>query len=231
MKIGAINAYHHDPSNPQYQLDYSKLFVDFLKRSLPGTEITQYKVGLGNFPKDMNECDGYVISGSPKGAYDKDEWILKLQEFIREAHKTKKKIFGICFGHQIIAQALGGKTEKSVNGWGVGVASFKIKKETPWMSGLSDCSLLFSHQDQVVKLPPDATLLAESEFCPNQMFSIGSHIYSMQGHPEFSPEFAKDRLDTRIEKVGKDKYEQALKTLYNPTNANEVGAWVKRFFS
>jgi GMP synthase-like glutamine amidotransferase len=230
--IGLINAYRTAEDAPAYQLEYGPMFLKFLATLWPADKIKMYEVACGRKPKNLDECDGYIISGSPKGAYDTDPWIAELGTFIQNCSTKKKKLVGVCFGHQMIAHYLGGKAEKSKNGWGVGVRSFKISQNENWMAPkLEKAALIVSHQDQVVKLPKEARHLAVSDFCPYEMFAIGEHIFSFQGHPEFTPEFARSRLETRKELVGAEKYAQGVKTLDNKTDAPVVGGWVKSFFS
>lgn len=228
--IGLLNAYQHETPAPQYQLDYGPMCAGFLARSFPGKDVRVFNVAYGDFPASVDACEAWVITGSPKAAYDSDPWITQLGQFIRDGDAAKRKLIGICFGHQLIAHSLGGKTEKATGGWGVGVREFRILKQKPWMQpALERVSLLFSHQDQVVKLPPKAELLAEDEFCPYQMFSVGDHILCLQGHPEFTPAFAKGRLDSRIDRVGRDTYDRAVGSLGHPTNTAELGEWLRRF--
>ncbi|MGE3682258.1 MAG: GMP synthase [Bdellovibrionales bacterium] len=227
--IGLLNAYRFD-ENASYQARYSAMCMRYVSSAF-GLPITMYDAGLGHLPESIEEAELWIITGSAKAAYDTDSWIVALGEFVRACHTARKKLIGICFGHQLIAHYLGGKTEKAKNGWGVGVRSFRILAKKPWMNPeLSDVSLLFSHQDQVVQLPPHAQLLAENEFCPIQMFTLGDHILCLQGHPEFTPEFAKERMDTRVATIGQDTCNRAVSSLSLPTHSREIGQWLNSFF-
>ncbi len=228
--IGILNAYHFDFSPGNYQEHYNQDIKDFLTRTFSGEPIRDYKIARGEWPLSFDECRLWVITGSSKGAYDDVPWIHQLVQWIIGAHSRKRKILGICFGHQIIAQALGGKVEKSAKGWGVGVRSFEVVNLKPWMKpAQSKLDLIFSHQDQVVQLPPGADLLAQSEFCTNQMFQIGEHILTMQGHPEFSVEFAKGRLDVRQELIGRKVYEKAVSSLSLARDDRILSQWIREF--
>lgn len=230
--IGLLNAYHFEDDPQSYQLKYGPMFAGFLKSALPAEKIKIYGVGRGEFPATAGECEGWIITGSPKSAYESDPWIQKLGAFVQQIDREKKKLVGVCFGHQLTAHYLGGRTEKSKNGWGVGVRKFNILNSKTWMKPeLNECSLIFSHQDQVVSLPKGGDLLASDPFCPNQMYSVAEHIFCFQGHPEFTPEFAKDRLDSRVNLIGKPVYEEAVGSLKKKTNSEEVGTWMRNFFA
>jgi GMP synthase-like glutamine amidotransferase len=228
--IGILNAYHFDPTPGNYQEEYTKLILDFAKRAFPGQPVKNYDIALGNWPARNDECEVWIITGSAKAAYDSDPWIGQLKKFIVELHQNKRKLIGICFGHQVIASALGGEVIKSPKGWGVGVKSFNVLSPQAWMKpALKQVNLLFSHQDQVSKMPKEAKLLAEDSFCHFQMYQIGEHILSMQGHPEFSVEFAKSRLESRKEKVAPEVFQTALQSFGNPKDDSIIAQWIRNF--
>jgi GMP synthase-like glutamine amidotransferase len=148
-----------------------------------------YHVAEGEFPETAADCDAYLVTGSPQGVYDADTWITPLGDFIREAYAAKRKLVGICFGHQIVAHSLGGEARKSEKGWGLGCRPFTIHTHKAWMTPpLDTCTLNFIHQDQVMILPPDAELLAGNDHCPHTMYAIGDRVLGIQGHPEYLPE-------------------------------------------
>lgn len=236
--IGVLNAYHFDFTLGNYQEDYNRDVDAFLLRTFPSQLVRQYKIAKGEWPLSFDECHLWVITGSAKGAYEEVPWIHRLEEWVRELHLRKKKLIGICFGHQIIARALGGKVERSEKGWGVGIQKFQILKPQSWMQpAQTEVSLLFSHQDQVVELPNESSLLAQDEihllaqndFCPNQMFQIGRHILTMQGHPEFSVEFAKNRLVSRREKIDPAVYDRAMSSFALQHDSSIISHWLREF--
>jgi GMP synthase (glutamine-hydrolysing) len=228
--IGILNAYHFDPTPGNYQEEYSKLIMEFARKVFPGEQIQNFKVAQNEWPEGINQCDVWIITGSPKAAYDPDPWIAELKKFIVNLDAHKKKLIGICFGHQVISAALGGEVIQSPKGWGVGVKEFTITQPQPWMTpALKQISLLFSHQDQVVSLPKGAKLLAEDSFCPFQMYQIAEHILTLQGHPEFSVDFAKSRLQSRKDKVASETYQKAMDSFENPQDDQVLVEWIRNF--
>ena len=207
------------------------MFLDFFKKILP-SEIKTYRPPFGEVPQNIDECEAWIISGSPKSVYDSDPWIKELISFVQKCDAKKKKLIGICFGHQLIAHALGGKAEKAKSGWGVGIKTFRMFKNKNWMTpNLQEASLLFSHQDQVTTLPKNAELLATDSFCPNQMYEIGGYILCLQGHPEFTKTFMRDRLIARAEIIEPKTYDVAIKSLESETQSNVIGNWIRNFLT
>lgn len=231
MKIGILNAYHFEKHPNTYQKAYAPMIKDYLTKYFNEFEFVEYMVAHDEFPADTKECDGYIVTGSPASCYEDEIWIKDLIQFVQDCHEVKQRMVGICFGHQLIAHALGGKVERSPKGWGIGVHDFAINKHTSWMSGeQKSCSLLFFHQDQVVELPKDATLLAQSDFCPIQVYSIEKHVFCFQGHPEFTRDYSKFRIEANKEVIAKETFDEALKNIDDPTDEDVFAAWVKNFF-
>jgi len=232
MKIGLLNSYICDSDPNSYQHTYAPMFQQFFSEQVSATwDLREYRITQDEWPETIDECDGWIICGSPKSVYDEDSWIAELITFTKECHQHEKPLVGICFGHQLIAQALGGKVGKSEKGWGVGVRDFNILASKPWMTeAKKHCSLLFSHQDQVDKLPQGAELLASDPFCPHQIFSIGDHILSIQGHPEFTITYMQNRLEDRKTIIGKHSYQAACASLSQSADSALFGSWIHAFF-
>jgi len=203
MKVGILNAINPDESTVNWGGTPVDAYIRFFESVDAPFEYTGYEVTQGQLPKSTGECEAYVITGSPRGAYDSDPWIGDLSQFIRDGAKDGKKFAGICFGHQILAEALGGRVQKSEKGWGLGLKSFEIRVPKSWMNGdTGHASLYFAHQDQVIELPPDAELLGGNGFCPIALYTIRDQILGVQGHPEFSQSIMQDILSR--EKLGRD---------------------------
>ena len=184
------------------------------------------------FPKNIEYFDGFIITGSAFGVYDKEEWIPNLFQLISDIYKKSIPIVGICFGHQAIAEALGGKVIKSEKGWGVGIKNMTKKNNVPWINkNIRNINLIYSHQDQVIKLPNDAKILFGNTFCPISSFCIENKVFSIQGHPEFKNDFALELLELRKDKIGINNYTIAKKSLLNKQHdGKEVGKMIVKFF-
>lgn len=176
--------------------DYPDAFARLLKGQ--GFTFCTYAVLDGELPDDPHECDGWLITGSRFGAYEDHEWIPRLEGFIRRSFAEDVPLVGICFGHQIVAQAMGGKVVKYPGGWAVG------RTEYDW--GGQTLALNAWHQDQVVERPEGADLLAANAFCENAALRYGDRILTIQAHPEFTPAFT----DALIEARGRGKVPDTL---------------------
>ncbi|KAA1190408.1 GMP synthase [Pseudohalioglobus sediminis] len=230
MKIGILKT---DAVRPEWVPDfgeYPDMFIALLAREDPGLEFAVYDVEEGIYPQDIDEVDAYLITGSKSSVYEDKAWIKQLMVFVRELHARKKKLVGICFGHQIVAQALGGKTEKSTKGWGQGLHTHTFVETPPWHDGGSpELQILVSHQDQVVKNADGARVLAASEFCENAVVQIGEHILTFQGHPEFVPGYSSEIMDYRREMIGDEVYETGMASLQESHEGDRVARWILNF--
>lgn len=216
MHIGLLEAETLPPKVVAEFGSYGGMFEQLITPHKPGWTFQRFAVDQGELPPTPTTCDAYIITGARHNAYDEDPWIEKLKSFIREIHHNKQTCLGICFGHQVIAQALGGKVEKSTKGWGVGVADFALCQTPPWLSEKQDSfSILVSHQDQVVEAPSISEIVARSDFCPIGGLNIENHIFTLQGHPEFKPAYLSRLISKRTDIIGHKKANNSLKLLEN----------------
>lgn len=187
--------------------EYPEMFQTLFYQVTSNIEFSIFDVTKNQFPKSFDDCDAYLITGSKKSVYETIDWIDTLAQWLIDADKVNKKLVGICFGHQLLAQTFGGETAKASNGWGVGLNAYNVLSRKIWMNrGETEAQddlliespdtvfLLASHQDQVLKLPEAAELLMSSEFCPNAAFTIGDNILGIQGHPEFSVDYSESLM-------------------------------------
>ena len=189
-----------------------------------------YDCQCGQLPAHIDAYDFYITTGSKASVYEDAEWIQGLIRFIRVLADHKKKLIGICFGHQLIAMACQGKVEKSSKGWGVGIAKNRIIFYPKWMSETPTAiNILASHQDQICELPETAQVIAETNFCPFFMVQWGNHFLSIQGHPEWEPAYAKALMEDRREIIPADKIDAGIESLQiEPDNAL-FARWIIEF--
>jgi len=235
VRIGILETAALEPGVKNKYGSYAEMFQCLFLSVDNQVEFNVYQVINGQYPESIDECDAFLITGSKFDAHGDEPWILKLRDYIVDLHKQRKKLIGICFGHQLIARALGGLTQKSKYGWGVGNVSSHIDQVKPWMGAKNiqslkkEFSLLMSHQDQVAKLPDQASLIASSDYCPISSFQIASHILTFQGHPEFQADYLRYTMNKRREVIGEEKYNKAIDSLERPNDSQLVTQWIINF--
>jgi GMP synthase-like glutamine amidotransferase len=204
---------------------YDAMFARLLG---PGFQTTTYQVLEGRYPRVPEEQDAYIVTGSPAGVYEDHAWIPPLKKFLRAA-KGKAKLVGICFGHQIMAEAFGGRVEKSHRGWGIGLLHYDVHEHAPWMDpDVERFGIPVSHQDQVVEAPPSARTLAGSPFNPFGLLQYRDQpAISFQCHPEFEPAYAKALIETRRDRVPSP--DLAIASLDEPNDRDRVAGWIRAF--
>jgi GMP synthase-like glutamine amidotransferase len=227
MKVGLLQCDHvADRFRSITDGDYDYLFSQFL----PEVEWQVYDLVNGHFPEDLVECAAYLCTGSVHSVYDDLPWIHQLKELVRKLYENQKTYIGVCFGHQMLAEALGGKVGKAECGWCVGAHTFEVIRQEEWMVPFqASFNILMSCQDQVLVLPPDSTVLARTSDCPVGMFRVGERMLGVQGHPEFTKEYSRALLEDRRERIGRGKVELGLESLHIPLSARLINTWMQRF--
>ena len=233
MKIGILQCDDVMDSLQPAHGNYPEMLGALLLEQDAALEIALYPVHRGVLPAAPGECDGYITTGSRHGVNDGLAWIAALQDFVVALHAARHKLVGICFGHQMMARALGGAVEKSDKGWGVGMSFNDVLVKKPWMEPFKpSIDLVVSHQDQVTRLPPGAEILASSRFCPVYMMQIGEHFLGVQGHPEFCKAYSCDLMQARRGSVIPEaRVREGLASLSAEVDDRLMMRWIVRFLT
>jgi GMP synthase-like glutamine amidotransferase len=212
--------------------DYSNMIQNMFAAVDDSIEFEIFDCQAGQYPDQPGAYDFFITTGSRAGAYEDHPWIKPLIEFVKRLEREKIKLIGICFGHQIIAEALGGKVEKSDKGWGVGIASNSIVNTPAWMvPAKTELNILVSHQDQITQLPEQARVIAQSEFCPYFFIQWSDHFISVQGHPEWQPEYSKALMMHRRGIIPAATIDTALESLAVKPDNELFTQWMLNFIA
>lgn len=229
MRVGVLQADCVDAEHRDRFGDYPTMFANTLGDAARDLSFAFFNVRAGRYPRRIEDCDGYIVTGSRHSVYDDMAWIADLADFARQLHRARARTVGICFGHQLIAHALGGVVGPAAVGWGVGVHAWNVVARPAWMRPpRRQFRLLASHRDQVEALPPDARLLATSAFCPRAAFALSDHVLALQGHPEFSKPYAEHLMRRRRVALG-DAFEPGMRSLAQATDERAVAGWIVNF--
>lgn len=220
MKIGILMT-GHPPDNMRAEGLYDKYFARLLEGH--GFTFQGWAVCDGVSPDSVEAADGWLITGSRHGAYEDHDWIPPLEDFIRAAQAARRPMIGICFGHQIIAQALGGRVEKFQGGWSVGPTEYDLDGQKMVVQAW--------HQDQVVEKPQGAEVFASNGFCKNAGLVYGDLIWTLQPHPEYDAGFIDGLIRTRGKGVVPDPLlNDAQDRLGTPTDRMAAAGMMADFF-
>lgn len=167
-----------------------------------------------HYPASFDGFDAVLLTGSRADSFSQDPWVVELRQRVTQLLATKKKLVGVCFGHQLIALCLGAPVGRAPQGWGAGRLRYQWHApELAQAQGRTDIALLASHQDQVFELPAGATLLASSEFCPVAAFALEQHVFCVQPHPEFVADYSAYLLHRRRALLGEAHYTTSINSL------------------
>lgn len=209
--------------------DIPEMVIDAFGKVDPALKFSIFDAINEELP-ELDACDVFLCTGSTSSSYERTPWILSLEDFVRNCACTDKKLLGICFGHQLITQALGGKVEPCDRGWALGTGFYELNSHKSWMTpALGKMDILVMHRDQVTGIPERSKTIAQSQFCPYFMVQHGPNILTVQGHPEFTPEILRFLADCNIDNFTPNKVREALTSLSAPLDAPTVIQWMINF--
>lgn len=206
-------------------------FTQFIKGVRPDWQCDIFNVVQSVFPENLVKYDGFIITGSPASVNDESAWIGELESCVRDIHRQNKPLFGACFGHQIIAKALGGMVSKNPDGFVLGAVIASKVTDVSWTAKLPDMFPLYAaHQEQVTTLPEMAIRIAQNPTCPNAGFVIGRGVYTTQYHPEMTPHFIEALTSRLSSRLGSDVIMRAEASLKTKVDRNLFAESVAQFF-
>lgn len=205
MKLCILDNDYLDPAVAPIYQSYGAMTERLLRDAGATGQIDLFNTMQGHYPASFDAYDAVLLTGSRADAFSQEPWVLALRQKVEQLLQAKKKLIGICFGHQLIALCLGARVGRAPQGWGAGRMAYQ------WLApdmaqGRTDLGLLASHQDQVFDLPEGATLLATSDFCPVAAFAVDDRVFCVQPHPEFVEAYSAFLLDKRRVALGEAQY-------------------------
>ena len=206
-------------------------FTALIRAVRPEWELSVFEVKDGEFPKDPGAFDGLIVTGSPASVHDEAAWIDRLKVLLAEAYASGQSIFGACFGHQAIAEALGGEVGENPSGWELGTIQAMRISTPPWEAHLPKILHMYAaHHEQVLKLPRDAVAIHERKDCRYAGYRIGDRVYSTQYHPEMEHHFIQDLTEEMKEQVPENVIDRSRSSLATHSHYTEFAESIARFF-
>jgi GMP synthase-like glutamine amidotransferase len=225
--IGVLECDHVADRHRGIAGDYTDMFAALFAAYVPGLDLVPVDVVGGELPASPHDCAGWMSTGSRHSVYDGLDWIEPLAGFVRDVRDAGVPFAGVCFGHQLLAHALGGDVARAASGWGAGALRVTVEQRAPWMRPRADAlALHFMHQDQVVKLPPGAVALGRADHCPVAVMQAAPAMVGVQPHPEFTAAYTDALLRERVARIGDEAVTVARAGLSRPTDEATVARWL-----
>jgi GMP synthase-like glutamine amidotransferase len=228
VRIGLLQCDDLDPPHRDLEGGYVEQFTGLLALGGLGPDVARlvvHRVDHGQIPDDPRSCDGWVITGSRAGVYESHDWIPRLAGLVRSAIEAHVPTVGVCFGHQLVAHALGAPVAQHPGGWSIGAIDYRVCAPPPGEPDPPSFRLVAIHQDQVQAVPEGLALLATADTCEVAGL-VGPGVLTVQGHPEFGPAVAESLYRRRARHFGDDAVERAVTSLGQPLSTRRVASWM-----
>ena len=231
LKICILDNDNLDPAVVDAYVSYGAMTETMFAAAGVPWQFERFNTTRGEYPGSFDTYDAVLLTGSKADSFSDEPWVKTLREHVTALLKQRKKLLGICFGHQLIAHCLGAPVGRAPDGWGMGRMDYEWVGARPLKAGATDAalSLLASHQDQVLALPVGATLQARSAFCPIAAYSVDDRVFCIQPHPEFVPDYSAWILQKRPESVAADRRERVRADLALPHAGLAVARYMQAF--
>jgi len=231
LKVCILDNDNLDPAVAGTYVSYGAMTEKMFAAAGVPWQFERFNTTRGEYPASFDGYDAVLLTGSKADSFSDEPWVKALRERTTELLRQRKKLLGICFGHQLIAYCLGAEVGRAVKGWGMGRMQYEWLGNTPLKPAADGATLhlLASHQDQVQSLPAGATLLARSEFCPIAAYSVEDHVFCIQPHPEFVEDYNAWILSKRPESVSADRRDAVRAEMALPHDGLAVARFMRDF--
>jgi len=230
MKLCILENDYLDPVVEATYVGYGTMFERLLREAGATGQMDIFNTVKGQYPASFDDYDAVLLTGSRADSFSQEPWVLTLRQKVEQLLQARKKLVGVCFGHQLIALCLGARVGRAPQGWGAGRMQYQwLAPELPQAQDRNHIALLASHQDQVFDLPEGARLLATSEFCPVAAFAVEDRVFCVQPHPEFVEDYSAFLLNKRRAALGEAQYTSCLDSLSKGHDGDAVARMMLAF--
>ena len=226
LRVCILDNDNLDPAVVDTYVSYGAMTEKMFAAAGVPWQFERFNTTRGEYPASFDAYDAVLLTGSKADSFSDEPWVRTLRERTTELLKQRKKLLGICFGHQLIAYCLGAEVGRAPAGWGMGRMSYDWVGPTPLKPTMN---LLASHQDQVKTLPVGATLQARSDFCPIAAYSVDDHVFCIQPHPEFVEDYSAWILSKRPESVQAERRADVRAAMALPHDGLDVARFMRDF--